>query len=183
MNHWIVATPADIANSHPVTSTPQPTVEAAPTAPSLDVHCETLELINEEASVTLDRQNDIGAKVDTKAIFLAGFASAAAQFLATQHKLSPILTGLALSMYGISFTFAVSSITLAKLQDIDPKQLFDRYGLKPKGEVLGALCAHKAVTFQKNYRVYKRKATFWRLSLLCLAAGMIFSVITLLGGS
>jgi len=51
----------------------------------------TLELLNSELASRLTRQADSLAKIDTKAVFLIGFAATAAQFLAT-HKHQPVLT-------------------------------------------------------------------------------------------
>jgi hypothetical protein len=45
---------------------------------------QTLDLINSELAARLARQAESGAKVDTKAIFLVGFAATAVQFLASR---------------------------------------------------------------------------------------------------
>lgn len=72
-----------------------------------------LELINAELTARLDRQADSTAKIDTKAVALAGYVVVAASFLATQHP-QPVLAGLAYAAYvvtsGLSvFAYAVGS--------------------------------------------------------------------------
>jgi hypothetical protein len=151
-------------------------------AQKLEDHHETLQLINNELSARIDRQHDIGAKVDNKAIFLAGFAAAAAQFLATRPHVPVSLLSAALAAYGLSFAFAVSSISLSKFQDLAPRQFFDRYGLKSTGEVLGRLCAHKVGSYELNAQRYQRKARLWWLSLTSLTVGVFMSIIALLEG-
>jgi hypothetical protein len=148
---------------------------------SLKGHDEALALMNDEISARLDRQVNTGDKVDTKAVFLAGFAAAAAQFLATQRHLPAVLEGIAFVAYGISFISAVGSITLTKYKDFSLKKLFDEYVLEPKSEILGRLFSLKVEVFEYNALKYHRKALLWWLSLLSFALGLLTSIIALLG--
>lgn len=147
---------------------------------SLEDHQETLALINEELSASLERQKETGGRLDTKAVFLAGFAATAAQFLATRQHLPIVLAALSFAAYGGSFASAILSLAVTRYQDLQPRALLDRYGMKPTAEVLGRLCAHKADSYQKNARRHQRKASVWWLSLASLSAGLVLSVATLL---
>ncbi len=66
---------------------------------------QTLELINSELAARLARQSESGAKVDTKAIFLVGFAATAAQFLASRS-FEPFTGAAAFMAYAVAWAGA-----------------------------------------------------------------------------
>jgi hypothetical protein len=56
------------------------------TPAEIEAQTGTLELLNNEVASRLARQSESLAKIDTKAVFLIGFAATAAQFLATHQR-------------------------------------------------------------------------------------------------
>ncbi|WP_234443325.1 hypothetical protein [Streptomyces cellulosae] len=60
------------------------------TPAELEAQEDTLEFLNNEVASRLTRESDSLAKIDTKAVFLIGFAATAARFLAT-HKHHDVL--------------------------------------------------------------------------------------------
>ncbi|MES4886173.1 hypothetical protein ABVB69_37650 [Streptomyces sp. NPDC000349] len=77
---------------------------------------ETLELISSELAARLTRQSESGAKVDTKAIFLVGFAATAAQFLASRS-FEPFTGAAAFVAYAVAVGFGISVFNLAEYED------------------------------------------------------------------
>jgi hypothetical protein len=75
------------------------------TPEDVDQQAETLELINGEITGRLARQADSSAKIDTKAVTLAGYAVAAASFLATQHA-QALLAALAYAAFAVAALLA-----------------------------------------------------------------------------
>jgi hypothetical protein len=137
---------------------------------------ETLELINAELAARLDRQVDSTAKIDNKAVALAGYVIVAASFLATQHP-QPVLAGLAYAAYVITFGLSVFAYAVGTYRDVpDPRSLLNGYARRAKPEVLGALAAGRVKAFEANARRHERKALFWRISLATLAAGVTLMV-------
>ncbi|MFF3253936.1 hypothetical protein ACFYWP_23695 [Actinacidiphila glaucinigra] len=139
----------------------------------------TLELINDEIASRLARQSESGAKVDTKAVFLVGFAATAAQFLASRS--FEALTGTAaFAMYAISIGFGISIFHLADYEDIEPRQMLDGYGRSPRGTILLALAATRVRMFEKNREVHRVKARRWTASLAAVVAGICLSTIAIM---
>ena len=121
-------------------------------------------------------------RVDTKAIFLAGFVAAIAQYLAAQRAHIEWLTNIAFGAYAISFAIAIGALAIGKYDDLNPRALFDLYATQPRVEVLRRLCAYKAVSYERNARKYRIKARLWWASCILLTAGVVFSVLSLAKG-
>jgi hypothetical protein len=144
----------------------------------LEGHAETLELINTELTARLDRQADSTAKIDTKAVALAGYVVVAASFLATQHP-QPVLAGLAYAAYVVTFGLSVFAYAVGTYRDVpDPRRLLNHYAKRTKPEVLGVLAAERVKAFDANARRHKRKAQLWRISLASLAIGVTLMVVS-----
>ncbi|WP_246144437.1 hypothetical protein [Actinacidiphila oryziradicis] len=110
---------------------------------------QTLELINSELAARLARQSESGAKVDTKAFFLVGFAATAAQFLASRNFES--FTGAAaFAAYAVAIGFGILVFNLAEYEDIKPRETLDTYARSTKGATLGALAGTRVGIFEKK---------------------------------
>lgn len=139
---------------------------------------ETLELINAELTARLDRQADASAKIDTKAIVLAGYVAVAASFLATQHP-QPVLAGLSYAAYVITFGLNVFVYAVGAYSDVpDPRRLFNNYASKTKPQVLAALAATRVQAFDDNAGKSRRRALLWRVSLASLGVGVTLMVLS-----
>jgi hypothetical protein len=148
------------------------------TPDELEGHVETLELINAELTARLNRQADSSARIDTKAVALAGYVVVAASFLATQHP-QPVLAGLAYAAYAVTFGLSVFVYAVGTYCDVpDPRRLLNRYATRPKAQVLGALAAERVKAFEANARRHKRKAQLWRVTLAALAVGVTLMVVS-----
>ncbi|MFJ8195125.1 hypothetical protein ACIQ8D_36130 [Streptomyces sp. NPDC096094] len=106
------------------------------TPQELEDQKETLELINSELAARLARQSESGAKVDTKAIFLVGFAATGAQFLASRS-FEPVTGTAAFAAYAMAAGFGISVFNLAEYVDIKPRDVLDTYARSEKGATLG----------------------------------------------
>ena len=143
---------------------------------SVEEHAETLELINAELTARLDRQADSSAKIDTKAIVLAGYVVAAVSFLATQHP-QPVLAAMAYGAYIVTFGLDVFAYAVGPARDVpDPRRLLNRYAVRSKPQVLAALAAERVKAFEANAHRHRRKARLWQVSLATLAAGVTLMV-------
>jgi hypothetical protein len=151
------------------------------TPDELEGHAETLELINAELTARLDRQANSSAKIDTKAIVLAGYVVAAASFLATQHP-QPVLASLAYAAYIVTFGLNVFVYAVGTYHDVpDPRRLLNGYAMRTKPQVLGALAAERVKAFDANARRHERKARLWQVSLVSLAVGVTLMVVSVIG--
>ncbi|MFF3326406.1 hypothetical protein [Streptomyces sp. NPDC002889] len=139
----------------------------------------TLELINSELESRLARQSDVGSKIDTKAVFLVGFAATAAQFLASRSA-QPLLAGAAFVAYAVAIGFGVAVFHLADYEDIEPRQVLEHHARSTKGETLVQLAATRVGMFEKNSAAHRRKARRWTISLTALVAGIALSTAAIL---
>ncbi|MET7636782.1 hypothetical protein ACWCW2_41540 [Streptomyces sp. NPDC001773] len=139
----------------------------------------TLELLNNEVASRLTRQSDSLAKIDTKAVFLIGFAATAAQFLAT-HKHHDFLAYCAFGTYAVSLIMGALSIRVAEYKDLEPREMIEAHVGLPKSQVLIALAASRTSIFEANKRRHEGKARFWAASLWTLALGLVLSTVALL---
>jgi hypothetical protein len=143
---------------------------------------DTLDLINTEVTASLASLSDTGARVDTKAIVLVGYAGAAATFLATWHaNTNHILAILAYIAYGAAAAcgigvFAVSTFMIVP----DPQELVEGYGKQPKAKTLLSLVATKAQAFKINVSRNTKKVQLWRASLIALACGMPLMLVSII---
>src|SRR5258708_33807702 len=140
----------------------------------VEAQVETLELIHAEVTASLAQQSDSGAKIDTKAVVLVGYAGAAATFLATRHgQTQPVLADLAYAAYAVAAgcgigVFAVTFSTIVP----DPRSLFEGYSERSKAATLAGLAATRVLAFESNDSIHKQKARRWWTSLVALALGM-----------
>jgi hypothetical protein len=142
----------------------------------LNLHAETLELINIEVSASLAAQFDSAAKIDTKAAVLVGYAGAAASFLATRHA-QPVVAALAYIAFGAAAGSGIWAYAVSFYGDVPtPRTLFTKYRTRSKAEVLAALAATRVKVVEHNAPKLDAKATRWWISLGTLAAGMILMV-------
>jgi hypothetical protein len=149
------------------------------TSEDLEGQAETLELINAELAARLDRQANSDAKIDTKAIALAGYVVVAASFLATRHP-QPVLAGLAYAAYVVALGFGVLAYAAGSYRDVpSPRRLFNGYAKRPKAQALAALAAERVKAFEANATRHERKALFWRISLASLAVGVTLMVVSI----
>jgi hypothetical protein len=119
---------------------------------TLEAQADTLELINAEVSASLARQSASSDRIDTKSVFLVGYAGAAASFLAIRH-FQPVLGALAFSAYAAAAAFGVLAYSVRLHKDVpEPGQLFRSYLLKPRVQVLAALAATRIQAFEANDR-------------------------------
>ncbi|MGW7109304.1 hypothetical protein ACWGHU_24415 [Streptomyces xanthophaeus] len=149
------------------------------TPAELDAQKDTLELLNNEAAARLTRQSDSLAKIDTKAVFLIGFAATAAQFLAT-HKHHDILAYCAFAAYAVTLLTGVETIRVAEHKDLEPRPMLAAHVRSPKGQALAALAASRASIFEENKRRHEQKARYWVVSLWSLVLGLGLSTVALL---
>ncbi|WP_405462949.1 hypothetical protein OG783_33315 [Streptomyces jietaisiensis] len=157
-----------------VTPAPPP----AMTPQELQQQEQTLELINSELAARLARQAESGAKVDTKAIFLVGFAATAAQFLATRN-FEPFTGTAAFTAYAVAIGFGIAVFNLAAYEDLKPRETLDTYARASKGAVLGALAGTRVGFFEKNNHLHERKTKRWTVALAAVAAGICLSTVSL----
>ncbi|MBT2511586.1 hypothetical protein J7I98_38570 [Streptomyces sp. ISL-98] len=146
------------------------------TPAELEAQKSTLELLNSEASSRLARQSDSLAKIDTKAVFLIGFAATAAQFLAT-HKHHDVL---AFAAYAVTLLTGVQTIRVAEHKDLELSPMLVAYVRSPKSRVLAELAASRALVFEKNKRRHELKARYWVVSLWSLVVGLGLATVALL---
>ncbi|PBC66278.1 hypothetical protein BX265_8339 [Streptomyces sp. TLI_235] len=139
----------------------------------------TLELLNSEIASRMARQSDSGAKVDTKAVFLVGFAAAAAQFLVSRS-FEPVTGIAALLAYAVAIAFGISIFHLADYEDIEPREVLESYARSSRGAALMALAATRVQMFEQNGTLHKRKAGRWAVSLAAVAAGICLSCVAVL---
>ncbi|WP_246618575.1 hypothetical protein [Streptomyces javensis] len=148
------------------------------TPQELEDQKETLELINSELAARLARQSESGAKVDTKAVFLVGFAGTGAQFLASRS-FEPFTGTAAFAAYAVAVGFGISVFNLAEYEDIKPRHVLDTYARSEKGATLGALAGTRVGMFEKNARLHQRKTKRWTVALAAVAAGIVLSTVSL----
>lgn len=139
----------------------------------------TLELLNNEAAGRLARQSDSLAKIDTKAVFLIGFAATAAQFLAT-HKHHAVLAYCAFAAYALSLLAGVQTFRVAPHKDLQPRPMIVEYVRSPKARVLIELAASRVSIFEANSKRHDQKIWYWTISLWSLALGLGLSTAALL---
>ena len=84
---------------------------------TLEAQADTLELINAEVAASLARQSASGDRLDTKSVFLVGYAGVAASFLATRH-FQPVLGALAFSAYAAAAAFGVLAYSVRLHKDV-----------------------------------------------------------------
>lgn len=149
------------------------------TPAELEAQKDTLELLNNEAASRLTRQSESLAKIDTKAVFLIGFAATAAQFLAT-HKHHDVLAYCAFAAYAITLLTGVQTIRVAEHKDLEPRPMLVDHVRSPKSQVLAALAATRAAIYEKNKRRHELKARYWAVSLWFLVTGLGLSTVALL---
>lgn len=149
------------------------------TPAELETQKDTLELLNNEVASRLTRQSESLAKIDTKAVFLIGFAATAAQFLAT-HKHHDVLAYCAFAAYAITLLTGVQAIRVAEHKDLEPRPMLVAHVRSPKSQVLAELAATRASIFEKNKRRHELKARYWAVSLWSLLAGLGLSTVALL---
>ncbi|MGA5291673.1 hypothetical protein [Streptomyces pseudogriseolus] len=149
------------------------------TPAELEAQKDTLEFLNDEAASRLTRQSDSLAKIDTKAVFLIGFAATAAQFLAT-HKHHDVLAYIAFAAYAVTLLAGVQTIRVAEHKDLEPRPMLVAYARSPKSQVLAELAASRATIFEKNKRRHELKARYWAVSLWSLVVGLGLSTVALL---
>jgi hypothetical protein len=147
-------------------------------APDIRGQGETLELINSELGGRLDRQDESGSKIDTKATLLVGFAATAAQFLATRRA-QPLLQGIAFAGYALAFCLGVWTLAVAPYKDIEPRRLLDGHAMLSKEDVLAHLAATRVKIFEMNKRKHDRKAIRWWLGIAALTIGLVFSAVSI----
>ncbi|MEW2608459.1 hypothetical protein AB0894_32270 [Streptomyces sp. NPDC047916] len=137
-----------------------------------------LELINSEIASRMARQSEAGAKVDTKAVFVVGFAATAAQFLAARS--FELYTGTAaFAAYAVAIGVGISIFSLAKYEDIDPRRVLDVHGREEKSVTLMALAATRVTMFETNSKVHGRKTKRWAVSLAAIAVGICLSTVSI----
>ncbi|MGW4137689.1 hypothetical protein ACWELV_12935 [Streptomyces mirabilis] len=139
----------------------------------------TLELLNNEAAARLTRQADSLAKIDTKAVFLIGFAATAAQFLAT-HKHHAVLAYFAFAAYAVSLLAGMLTFRVAQHKDLEPRPMIVAHVRSPKSRALIELAASRAAMFEENKKRHDWKVGYWTASLWSLAAGLCLSTAALL---
>jgi hypothetical protein len=150
------------------------------TPEELERRSETLELINAEIAGRLQRQLDSGAKIDTKATALAGYAVAAAAFLATRHP-QVVLASFAYVAFAGALGSSIWAFAVGTYRDVpNPRRLFNGYATEPKPAVLASLAAERVKSFEVNARRHKFKAQRWHLSLMFLTAGATLMIISIL---
>ncbi|MFH8873205.1 hypothetical protein [Streptomyces griseus] len=137
-----------------------------------------LELINSEIASRMARQSEAGSKVDTKAVFVVGFAATAAQFLAARP-FEPHTGTAAFVAYGLATVVGISIFSLAKYEDIDPRGVLDNHGREEKSTTLMALAATRVTMFEKNLKVHRRKTQRWTISLAAIAVGICLSTVSI----
>ncbi|MFE5143941.1 hypothetical protein ACFRDV_41050 [Streptomyces fagopyri] len=138
----------------------------------------TLELINSELAARLARQAESGAKVDTKAVFLVGFAATGAQFLAARS-FETFTGAAAFTAYAVAIGFGISVFNLAAYEDLKPRETLDTYARSTKGATLGALAGTRVGFFEKNDALHRRKTKRWTVSLGAVVAGIFLSSVSL----
>ncbi|MFF4031743.1 hypothetical protein ACFYZ2_18690 [Streptomyces sviceus] len=139
----------------------------------------TLELINSELASRMARQSESGAKVDTKSVFLVGFAATATQFLASRS-FEPFSGTAAFAAYAVAIGFGISIVNLSEYEDISPREVLDTHGRSTKGAALVALAATRVGMFEKNARLHTRKTRRWTISLTMLVIGVCLSTVSIL---
>lgn len=167
--------------AHPYcTANAAPVYDLGVAIDNLEDHADTLELINTELTGRLARQADSSAKIDNKAIALAGYAFAAATFLATQHP-QPLLAGVAFAAYALALALGIGAYAVGSHQEVpNPRVLFNRYAMRTKPETLAALAAERVKAFEANTLTHQRQARLWRLSLVALALGVTLTILSLI---
>ncbi|MFD4786253.1 hypothetical protein ACFWN1_04080 [Streptomyces sp. NPDC058459] len=138
-----------------------------------------LELINSEIAARMARQSEAGAKVDTKAVFVVGFAATAAQFLAARP-FEPYTGIAAFVAYAVSIGVGISIFSLAKYEDIEPRAVLDSHGRDEKPTTLMALAATRVTMFETNGAAHERKTKRWVVSLTAIAVGICLSTVSVL---
>lgn len=149
------------------------------TPAELEAQQPTLELLNSETASRLARQSDSLAKIDTKAVFLIGFAATAAQFLAT-HKHHGVLAYFAFAAYAVTLLTGVQTIRVTEHKDLELRPMLNAHVRLPKYQVLAQLAASRAAIFEENQRRHELKARYWSVSLWSLVVGLGLSTVALL---
>lgn len=150
------------------------------TPEEVDQQAETLELINGEITGRLARQADSSAKIDTKAVTLAGYAVAAASFLATQHA-QALLAALAYAAFAVAALLGLSAYAVGYYREVpEPRGLFAGYLQRSKAQTLAALAAERVKAFEENAVRHQRKAGRWWFGVIALLIGVILMVISII---
>ena len=124
------------------------------TPAELEAQESTLEFLNSATAARLARQVDALAKIDTKAVFLIGFAATTAQFLAMhKHHTALAWPGLAccaIAAYAISLLAGVQTFRVAAHNDLEPRPMIATHVRSTKSRVLIELAASRALIFEEN---------------------------------
>ncbi|APS18548.1 hypothetical protein TK78_05975 [Streptomyces sp. Tue 6075] len=137
-----------------------------------------LELINGEIASRMARQSEAGAKVDTKAVFVVGFAATAAQFLAARS-FEPYTGTAAFVAYAVAIGTGISIFNLARYEDLDPRAILDDHGRDEKSATLVALASTRVTMFETNSEVHQRKTHRWTVSLVAVVVGICLSTVSI----
>lgn len=134
-----------------------------------------LELLSSELAGRLARQEDANGKVDTKVAFLLGLIATATQFLASRHP-QPVLGALAFAGYALAFGLGVPALVIRPFRELEPRALYDSYGLKSKPETLLMLCAVRVNNYEKNNATHEAKSKWWWRSFIVTIVALVVSV-------
>jgi len=142
-------------------------------------HTPPLELINAEMSASLARQVALGNRLDTRSAIVAGYAGAAAFFLASRP-FQPVLAGLAFAAFAAAAAFGILACSVRLRHEVpEPRRLFSDYVTRSRTQTLAALAASRVEAFERNARSYASKVRRWWMSLAFVAAGMTLAVFAL----
>jgi len=149
------------------------------TSRQLASHADNLQLVNDEVSASLARQAASGDRIDSKSVFLVGYAGAASSFLATRHA-QPVLAGAAFAAFAAAAVFGILAYSVRIHNDVpEPRRLVNHYLVMPRTQTLAALAAARVIAFDANAAKHQSKARRWWISLGCVAGGMILMILAL----
>ena len=147
----------------------------------LTKHAENLEVINTEISASLARQSASGDRIDSKSVFLVGYAGAASSFLATRHLQQPLLAGLAFAAFAAAAVLGILAYAVRLHLDVpEPRVLLTKYVTESRTQTLAALAASRVMAFEANSAGHRAKRALWWLSLCSIATGMVLMILSLI---
>jgi hypothetical protein len=149
------------------------------TARQLASHADNLELINEEVSASLARQSAAGDRIDSKAVFLVGYAGAASSFLATRPY-QPVFAGAAFGAFAAAAAAGILAYAIRLQRDVpEPRRLLNHYLPMPRTQTLAALASSRVAAFEINVGKQRTKGRLWWASLGGVAIGMVLMSLAL----
>jgi len=139
-----------------------------------DDDTEALELLTRDLAERQARQAAAVAATETRSVLLAGFAAAAALFLAA-HDAGPVLRAAALVAYAAALGAALAAAATR------PEEPASTRAGQPKAQLLAALAAARAAALEAGTTRQRRQQRCWWVAVAAFGVATALAVLAILG--